>query len=133
MFYYAEIDGEYLVVNTHGLTQSSTNPNYVPITEEQYISGDLVGMYYNSLINDFEIVDWDDTMGGSHQVSVYTTNLKLSTQIDNMQAEINSKVDANHTHDGYANATHTHTASAVGAVATGDVATVSEVETYLGI
>ena len=104
MFYYAEINGEYLVINTHSLAESSTNPKYIPITEEQYVDGDLVDKYYNSLTGNFEIVDWDDTMGGSHQVSVYTTNLKLSTQIDNMQAEINSKVDANHTHNGYASA-----------------------------
>ena len=49
---------------------------------------------------------------------------------------------SDHTHDGYSLVshihdyspiTHSHTASDVGAVATGDVATVSEVETYLGI
>jgi hypothetical protein len=55
MFYYAEIDGEYFVINTHSLTTSSTNPNYVSITEERYASGDLVGKYYNSLYGQFEI------------------------------------------------------------------------------
>ncbi|MBO5828733.1 MAG: hypothetical protein J6R59_09810 [Paludibacteraceae bacterium] len=65
------------------------------------------------------------------------------------------KADVNHTHDGYAivghnhdedysvidhnhsdiyaDASHTHTASSVGAIATDDVATVSEVGIYLGI
>lgn len=109
MFYYAEIDGDYLVINTHSLTESSTNANYVSITEEQYTSDDLVGKYYNSLYGQFEIVDWDNWVGGSNLVSHYETNMLLSTKIDNMQAEINSKVDANHIHEGYATSDHTHT------------------------
>ena len=52
----------------------------------------------------------------------------------NIQNQLNSKAASSHNHSGvYANASHSHTASAVGAVATTDVATVSEVETYLGI
>ena len=52
----------------------------------------------------------------------------------NIQTQLNGKAASSHNHSGvYANASHSHTASAVGAIATGDVATVSEVETYLGI
>ena len=52
----------------------------------------------------------------------------------NIQAQLNGKASSSHNHNGvYANASHSHTASAVGAVATTDIATVSEVEAYLGI
>ena len=54
--------------------------------------------------------------------------------ITNLQIALDSKAASGHNHSGvYADANHIHTASAVGAVASGDVATVSEVETYLGI
>ena len=54
--------------------------------------------------------------------------------VTNLQTTLDGKASTSHNHSGvYANASHTHTASAVGAVATSDVATVSEVETYLGI
>ena len=63
----------------------------------------------------------------------------------NIQTQLNGKAASSHNHDSayagishnhsgvYATASHSHTASAVGAVATSDIATVSEVETYLGI
>lgn len=62
----------------------------------------------------------------------FTTLLStIKTYIDNIAA---TKASSSHNHNGvYANASHSHTASAVGAVATTDVATVSEVESYLGI
>lgn len=102
MFYYAEINGDYLVINTHSLDTSSTNANYVAITEEQYTSGDVIGKYYNSLTGDFEILDELDCMGGSNNVSHKDSQRPLSTVIDNMQVEINSKADENHTHTDYA-------------------------------
>ena len=52
----------------------------------------------------------------------------------NIQTQLNGKASSSHDHSGvYANASHSHTAANVGAIATSDVATVSEVETYLGI
>ena len=107
MFYYAQIDGEYLVINTYNLTEPSTNPNYIAITEEQYANDDLVGKYYNSLRGQFEIIDWDEWVGSSNLFTHFNTEMncntemQLSTKIDNMQAEINSKVGVDHTHDGY--------------------------------
>lgn len=99
MFYYAEIDSEYCVINTHSLPEASLNENYVAITEEQYTSGELVGKYYNSFYGRFEIVDWMNYIGNSDFVTHYDTQMLLSTKIDNMQVEINSKADADHTHE----------------------------------
>lgn len=104
MFYYAEIDREYMVLNTHSLTEPSTNANYVPITESQYASGDLVGQYYNSLLGIFEIIDMMNYMGNSNWMTHKETTMPLSTKTDNMEAEIRAKADINHTHDGYASA-----------------------------
>lgn len=77
-----------------------------------------------------------------------------SSDIESLQNLLNNKADVNHIHseyapvshshadysltshnhgDIYANANHTHTANTIGAVATSDVATVTEVETYLGL
>ncbi len=102
MFCYAEINNDYLVTNTHSLTESSTNPNYIAITEEQYTSGDLIGKYYNSFYGRFEIIDMINYMGNSDFVTHYDTAMPLSTKIDNMQVEIDSKADVNHVHNGYA-------------------------------
>lgn len=104
MFYYAEINNDYLVTNTHSLEESSTNENYIAITEEQYNSGDLMGKYYNSLAGTYEIIDMMNYMGNSDYVTHYDTQMPLSTKIDNMQAEIYSKADINHAHNGYASA-----------------------------
>ena len=104
MFYYAEIDREYMVLNTHSLTAPSTNANYVPITESQYASGDLVGQYYNSLLGIFEIIDMMNYMGNSNWMTHKETTMPLSTKTDNMEAEIRAKADINHIHDGYASA-----------------------------
>lgn len=122
MFYYAQINDNYEVINVHSLAQVSTNENYIEITEEQYINGELVGKFYNSLSNTFEIMT--DSMGTTDNVQVDWTEMMLSTKLDNMQVEINSKADIDHIHNGYvstddlqiledvidtkANATHTH-------------------------
>lgn len=72
---------------------------------------------------------------GSFGVTATATELNYVDGVtSNIQTQLNGKAASSHNHSGvYANASHSHTASAVGAVATTDVATVSEVETYLGI
>lgn len=107
MFYYAQINDNYEVINVHSLAQVSTNENYIEITEEQYINGELVGKFYNSLSNTFEIMT--DSMGTTDNVQVDWTEMMLSTKLDNMQVEINSKADIDHIHNGYATVDHTHT------------------------
>lgn len=128
MFYYAEINSEYKVIAKHSLSEASTNPNYIPVTEDLYNNGndlgDIVGQYYNTLLEVIEIVDpgWD--MGQSHWVTHKNTQMRLSTKIDNMDKTISLKSDIDHSHTGYAlsddlesledvvatkaNATHTH-------------------------
>ncbi len=106
MFYYAQVDSEYKVI---AVTQSDTAivaDNYVEITEEQYISGNLVNEYYNRLTGAFETVF--EAMGDTTLVQDGTTQRRLSTKLDNMQVEINGKAEAEHTHDEYAEANHTH-------------------------
>lgn len=107
MFYYAQINDNYEVINVHSLAQVSTNENYIEITEEQYVNGELVGKFYNSLSNTFEIMT--DSMGTTDNVQVDWTEMMLSTKLDNMQVEINSKADIDHIHNGYATVDHTHT------------------------
>lgn len=128
MFYYAEINSEYQVVDKHSLSEASTNPNYISVTEDLYNNGnelgDIVGQYYNTLLGVIEIVDpgWD--MGQSHWVTHKNTQMRLSTKIDNMDKTISLKSDIDHAHTDYAlsddlesledtvatkaNATHTH-------------------------
>lgn len=72
MFYYAEINSEYLVTNVHSLETSSTNENYVSITEDQYTNGDLVGQYYNSLLDIFEVINMMDYMGNSNWMLLWS-------------------------------------------------------------
>lgn len=86
MFYYAEINSEYLVTNVHSLETSSTNENYVSITEDQYTNGDLVGQYYNSLLDIFEVINMMDYMGNSNWMTHKDTKMLLSTKTDNMEA-----------------------------------------------
>lgn len=108
MFYYAEINSEYLVTNLHSLETASTNESYVSITEDQYTNGDLVGQYYNSLLNIFEVINMMDYMGNSNWMTHKDTKMLLSTKTDNMEAEIDKKADINHTHTGYASSVHSH-------------------------
>lgn len=62
----------------------------------------------------------------SHNDVYYT-----ETEVDD---KLSTKSDTAHNHAGvYANATHSHTANDIGSIAISDIATVSEVETYLGI
>lgn len=103
MFYYAEINNEYLVINLHSLAQPSTIENYIVITEEQYTSGEPLGKYYNALMNTFEIMDfYNDFVCGTNGVTHKTTNMPLMTKLDNMQVIIDNKAEINHTHTEYA-------------------------------
>ena len=73
-----------------------------------------------------------NTLGG---ITATVTELNYVDGVtSNIQTQLNGKASSSHNHSGvYASASHTHTASAVGAVASGDVATLTEVKTYLGI
>lgn len=94
------------------------------------------------------VLDGKAASGHTHNDTYYTeteVDSLLSTKansshthtisnITNLQNSLDGKAPSSHNHNGvYANATHTHVASDVGAVATGDVATVTETKTYLGI
>lgn len=106
MFYYAEINSEYQVVNKHCLSEESTNPNYILISEDLYTNGnelgDIVGQFYNALLNVIEIVDpgWD--MGQTCWMRYKNSQMRLSTKLDNMDKATSLKADENHTHTGYA-------------------------------
>ena len=130
MFYYAEINSEYKVVNKHCLTSESTNPNYILITADLYNNGnelgDIVGQFYNKLLDVIEIVDpgWD--MGQTCWMRYKNSQMRFSTKLDNMEYDINNaggvsqedlqaledaidtKANANHSHTEYANASHNH-------------------------
>lgn len=107
MFYYAEINSEYKVINKYCLTAESTNPNYILITEDLYTNGnelgDIVGQFYNSLSGVIEIVDpgWD--MGQTCWMRYKDSQQRLSTKLDNMDKATSLKADISHTHEGYAN------------------------------
>lgn len=107
MFYYAEINSEYQVINKHCLSTESTNPNYILIAEDLYTNGnelgDIVGQFYNTLTGIIEIVDpgWD--MGQTCWMRYKDSQMRLSTKLDNMDKATSLKADANHTHEGYAN------------------------------
>lgn len=106
MFYYAEINSEYQVINKHCLSTESTNPNYILITEDLYNNGnelgDIVGQFYNALLDVIEIVDpgWD--MGQTCWMRYKDSQMRLSTKLDNMDKATSLKADENHTHTGYA-------------------------------
>ena len=129
MFYYAEINSEYQVIDKHCLSVESTNPNYILITEDLYTNGnelgDIVGQFYNTLSGVIEIVDPDWDMGQTCWMRYKDSQMRLSTKLDNMDKATSLKADENHTHTGYAssddlqeledivdtkaNATHSHT------------------------
>lgn len=135
MFYYAEINSEYQVINKHCLSEESTNPNYILITEDLYTNGNelgsIVGQFYNKLLDVIEIVDpgWD--MGQTCWMRYKNSQMRLSTKLDNMEYDINNlangdsdsvsqedlqaledaiatKANANHSHTEYALADHSH-------------------------
>lgn len=93
MFYYAEINSDYLVIAVHNLEEASTNANYISITEDQYINGSLVNKYYNSLTGDFEVMVPTENSGASDWFTYRRTSMVLTTKLDNMQVEINNASD----------------------------------------
>lgn len=113
MFYYAEINSEYQVINKYCLSEESTNSNYILITEDLYNNGnergDIVGQFYNSLSGAIEVIDpmWD--MGQTCWMRYKDGQMKLSTKLDNMDVTISNKADVDHIHNGYANSNHIHT------------------------
>lgn len=129
MFYYAEINSEYQVINKHCLSTESTNPNYILITEDLYNNGnelgDIVGQFYNALLDVIEIVDPEWDMGQTCWMRYKNSQMRLSTKLDNMDKATSLKANIDHTHEGYAssddlqeledvvdtkaNAVHTHT------------------------
>ena len=106
MFYYAEINSEYQVINKYCLSEESTNPNYIPITEDLYNNGnelgDIVGQFYNTLLDVIEIVDPEWDMGQTCWMRYKDSQMRLSTKLDNMDKATSLKSDINHTHEGYA-------------------------------
>lgn len=90
MFYYAEINSDYLVIEVHSLTEASTNANYIAITEDQYTNGDLVNKYYNALTGNFEVMVSSEFSGSSNWHTYGSTMMILTTKLDNMQSEINT-------------------------------------------
>lgn len=72
----------------------------------------------------------DDYALSSHSHDDYAPVFALNE----ISSIVSEKADISHGHDDiYATVSHTHTASNVGAIPNTDIATVSEVETYLGI
>lgn len=123
MFYYAEIDSNYLVVATHALEAESTNENYIEITQAQYDSGETIGKYGSKLNGTFGLLAIGDAVGTSAEVAYHGNSvMPLSIKLDNleveMQAEIDGKADSSHTHSEYANGDHTHSANEVTGLST---------------
>lgn len=53
MYYYAMIDNSNIVTNTISSGSAITSPTMIPISEEQFNSGDLIGKYYDSSTGEF--------------------------------------------------------------------------------
>lgn len=53
MYYYAMIDSSNIVTNTISSASTITAPTMIPISEEQFNSGDLIGKYYDSSTGEF--------------------------------------------------------------------------------
>lgn len=108
MFYYAEINSEYQVINKYCLSTESTNPNYILITEDLYTNGndrgDIVGQFYNTLSGVIDKIDPEWDMGSTNWMRYKDSQMKLSTKLDNMDKATLLKADIDHIHDGYANA-----------------------------
>lgn len=130
--------------------QKYINGSWIDTTPEEASKDDLK---YYKIDNEWadDKIDSISNQISNHSHSNYATKSNLNS-LQNaiysdaaiLQDMIIGKADINHYHTDYAelshnhngvyaNENHSHTASAVGAIATGDVATVSEVETYLGI
>ena len=107
MFYYAEINSEYQVINKHCLSTESTNPNYILITEDLYTNGndrgDIVGQFYNTLSGVIDKIDPEWDMGSTNWMRYKDSQMKLSTKLDNMDKATSLKANIDHTHEGYAN------------------------------
>ena len=112
MYYYAELNSDYLVIAKHALAEESDNANYFAITEDQY-NEDIVGKYCNKTTGTFSYFEIGDSMGTIEWIEWHKApNMPFSVKFDNYemetQAELDGKADIAHTHSEYALTTHTH-------------------------
>lgn len=135
MFYFAYIDGNNVVTGVYAMPSDLSGvAGYILITEEQYNDPTLVGKVYDPETNTFnDPIIW---VCKTSDVQYKDTNMSLEAKLDDIDEAIanagsGSPVDAytktesdsryataEHTHTGFANEAHTHTAGEVIGVVT---------------
>jgi hypothetical protein len=86
MFYYAYINSDNIVTGVYSLPTQLIMDGYIPITEDQYTNGDLVGKVYDPVTGTFSALpEW---ICSSDEVKYKTTNIPLSDKLDAMDGAI---------------------------------------------
>lgn len=88
MFYYAYINESNIVTGVYSLPTEVTIAGYIPISQEQYENGNLVGKLYDAETNTFsDIPEW---VCSSDEVKYKQSNTALSAKLDAMDEAIAS-------------------------------------------
>lgn len=98
MYYYAQLNENYLVESVCALNEPSTNPLYIEITEAQYNNSEsIIGLRYDPDYHTFgDVIYW---IGTTTEVSYKTTQRSLSGKLDEIDNKLANKADISHTHD----------------------------------
>lgn len=125
MLYYAscDINDKYKVTELVQTETAIVQQGYVPITEEQYTNGGLVGKYYNQYTGNFDALR-DEWSCDTSYVQSLGTNASLEERLVAIEEDVSNAATTDEMSTalaGKANATHGHNASDITGLA--DVAT----------
>lgn len=96
MYYYAYIDSNNIVTGVYSMPTPITIDGYIPITQDQYENGNLVGKMYDASTNTF--VDVPLWACSSDNVQYKQTTTTVTEKLDNLQTAVESKANASDLH-----------------------------------
>ena len=95
-YYYAFVNSDNIVTGVYAMPTPITNDGYIPITQDQYENGNLVGKMYDASTGQF--ITPPAWACSSDNVQYKSTTTTLSDKLDEIETSISGKANATHTH-----------------------------------
>lgn len=96
MTYYAFVNSDNIVTGVYAMPTPITNDGYIPITQDQYENGNLVGKMYDASTGQF--ITPPAWACSSDNVQYKSTTTTLSDKLDEIETSIDSKPNTSDLH-----------------------------------